>query len=68
MRIFLDAYPTKAHPMGILSAAVCTLSTFYPESQKKTDLQRLLMNHSKVISQITNSSSLGLQKLNRTSC
>ena len=35
MRIFLDAYPTKAHPMGILSAAVCTLSTFYPESQKQ---------------------------------
>ena len=35
MRIFLDAYPTKAHPMGILSAAVCTLSTFYPESQNQ---------------------------------
>ena len=35
MRIFLDAYPTKAHPKGILSAAVCTLSTFYPESQKQ---------------------------------
>jgi len=33
MRSFLEAYPTKAHPMGILSASLCTLSTFYPESQ-----------------------------------
>jgi len=33
MREFFDAYPTKAHPMGILAASVCTLSTFYPESQ-----------------------------------
>ena len=33
MRAFFDAYPTKAHPMGILAASVCTLSTFYPESQ-----------------------------------
>ena len=32
MRTFLEAYPTKAHPMGILSASLCTLSTFYPES------------------------------------
>ena len=31
MRSFLEAYPTKAHPMGILSASLCTLSTFYPE-------------------------------------
>ena len=35
MRSFLDAYPTKAHPMGILSASICTLSTFYPESHEQ---------------------------------
>ena len=33
MREFIEAYPAKAHPMGILAASVCTLSTFYPESQ-----------------------------------
>ena len=33
MRVFLEAYPTKAHPMGILSASLSTISTFYPESQ-----------------------------------
>jgi citrate synthase len=35
MRSFLNAYPTKAHPMGILSASLCTLSTFYPESHEQ---------------------------------
>jgi citrate synthase len=33
MKQFFEAYPAKAHPMGILSSMVCTLSTFYPESQ-----------------------------------
>ena len=33
MRQFIDAYPAKSHPMGILAASLCTLSTFYPESQ-----------------------------------
>lgn len=32
MRHFFDAYPPKAHPMGILAASLSTLSTFYPES------------------------------------
>jgi citrate synthase len=33
MKNFYEAYPSKAHPMGILSSMVCSLSTFYPESQ-----------------------------------
>ncbi len=33
MKAFFEAYPSKAHPMGILAASLCTLSTFYPESQ-----------------------------------
>lgn len=32
MRQFFEAYPAKAHPMGILASMVSTLSTFYPES------------------------------------
>jgi citrate synthase len=32
MKMFIDAYPAMAHPMGILAASLCTLSTFYPES------------------------------------
>jgi citrate synthase len=33
MKHFLEAYPFNAHPMGVLSSMVCSLSTFYPESQ-----------------------------------
>lgn len=32
MKHFFDAYPPKAHPMGILAASLSSLSTFYPES------------------------------------
>jgi len=32
MKQFFEAYPAKAHPMGVLSSMVCSLSTFYPES------------------------------------
>lgn len=33
MKRFFEAYPAKAHPMGILASMVCSMSTFYPESQ-----------------------------------
>ena len=29
---FFDGYPSNAHPMAILSAMACSLSTFYPDS------------------------------------
>ncbi len=32
MKRFFDGYPGTAHPMAILSAMVCSLSSFYPES------------------------------------
>ena len=28
---FYDGYPTTAHPMGILSSMVCSLSSYYPD-------------------------------------
>jgi citrate synthase len=33
MKQFFEAYPSKAHPMGVLASMVVSLSTFYPESQ-----------------------------------
>jgi citrate synthase len=33
MKQFFEAYPAKAHPMGVMASMVCSLSTFYPESQ-----------------------------------
>ncbi len=32
MKRFFEGYPSTAHPMGILSAMVCSLSSFYPEA------------------------------------
>lgn len=32
LKRFYEAFPTDAHPMGILSSMVSSLSTFYPES------------------------------------
>lgn len=33
MKHFFDGYPSTAHPMAILSAMVCSLSAYYPDSQ-----------------------------------
>lgn len=33
MKRFYEAYPFNAHPMGVVASLVCSLSTFYPESQ-----------------------------------
>jgi citrate synthase len=35
MRHLFSAYPSGAHPMGILASFVCSLSSFYPESTKE---------------------------------
>jgi citrate synthase len=32
MKRFFDGYPSTAHPMAVLSAMVCSLSSYYPES------------------------------------
>jgi len=32
MRKIFDGFPVNAHPMGVLSALVCSLTAFYPES------------------------------------
>lgn len=44
---FYEAYPTKSHPMGVLSSLVCSLSTFYPESQNpnRSAEKKILTQH-----------------------
>jgi citrate synthase len=39
MKKFFEGYPPTAHPMGILSSMVSSLSAFYPESDFKTDME-----------------------------
>jgi citrate synthase len=36
IRKILDGFPSNAHPMGILSSIVCSLTAFYPESVGNT--------------------------------
>lgn len=35
MKRFFDGYPSSAHPMAMLSAMVCSLSAYYPETLGK---------------------------------
>jgi citrate synthase len=37
MRAFFDAFPKDAHPMAILSSAVCALSTYYQQNDENTE-------------------------------
>jgi len=40
MKRFFDGYPGTAHPMAILSAMVCSLSSFYPEALNANDISQ----------------------------
>ena len=46
MKRFFDAFPQRAHPMGMLSSMIASLSTFYPESQNSnrslTDIEKTI--------------------------
>lgn len=46
MKRFFDAFPQGAHPMGMLSSMIASLSTFYPESQNAnrsvTDIEKTI--------------------------
>jgi citrate synthase len=41
MKRFFDGYPHDAHPMAILSAMVCTLSSYHPDSLDPLDPAQL---------------------------
>ncbi len=47
MKRFFEAYPSQAHPMGVLSSMICSLSTFYTESldpYRSSDLKDLTIH------------------------
>jgi citrate synthase len=46
MKRFFDGYPSTAHPMAILSAMVCSLSAYYPES---LDIRNKEMNDINIV-------------------
>ena len=40
----LDGFPATAHPMGILSSLVCSLTAFYPESIENPNEENIHLN------------------------
>ena len=52
MRHFFDGYPPTAHPMAILSAMVCSLSSFYPEALDATNTELFDITSTRLISKV----------------
>lgn len=52
MKHFYDGYPGASHPMAILSAMVCSLSTFYPEVLDPTDDEHIDLNVCRLLSKV----------------
>jgi citrate synthase len=40
----LDGFPSTAHPMGVLSSLVCSLTAFYPESVDNPNQENINLN------------------------
>ncbi len=52
MQMFYRSYPQKAHPMGILSAMVASLSAFYPELENDTPEDHLDLTVTRLLSKM----------------
>ena len=49
---FYDGYPSTAHPMGILSSMICSLSSYYPDSLDPRDPEQVDRLIPRVLSKI----------------
>ncbi len=52
MKHFFDGYPLTAHPMAILSAMVCSLSSFYPEALDATNTELFDITATRLLSKV----------------
>ena len=54
MKRFYEAFPSTAHPMGILSSMLSSLSTFYPESQNPNrSIEDIELTFHRLVAKIT---------------
>lgn len=54
MKRFYEAFPSNAHPMGILSSMISSLSTFYPESQNPNrSIEDIELTIHRIVAKIT---------------
>ncbi len=60
MKKFFEGFPPSAHPMGILSAMIASLSAYYPEGTADTDLNIIrLLSKAKTIAAFAYKKSIG---------
>ncbi len=52
MKRFFDGYPSTAHPMAVLSAMVCSLSSFYPDALDVDNKDIMDITIARVISKV----------------
>ena len=52
MKHFFDGYPLTAHPMAILSAMVCSLSSFYPDALDATNTELFDITATRLLSKV----------------
>jgi citrate synthase len=52
MKRFFDGYPSTAHPMAILSAMVCSLSSFYPEAIDVNNREQIDITAARLLSKL----------------
>ena len=62
MKRFFDGYPSTAHPMAILSAMVCSLSSYYPESLDVRNKEMNDINIARLIAKVRTIAAYTLKK------
>ena len=64
MRDFFKAYPHDAHPMGILSAMVASLSAFYPELGEKDPEENIDLTVTRLLSKMRTIAAFTYRQMN----
>ena len=52
MRAFFEHYPSRAHPMGILSSMVTAMRAFYPERKDRSAEEQINITFARLISKL----------------
>ena len=52
MKRFFDGYPSTAHPMAILSAMVCSLSSYYPDALDVSNTEIIDITIARLLSKV----------------
>jgi len=62
MKRFFDGYPSTAHPMAILSAMVCSLSSFYPQALEPNRFDQLDLTMARLLAKMPTIVALSYKK------